>query len=52
MLRRFPAAPSSAAVAAALPAEEVPEYASAILNGLSAYSPATAPAAPEPAVSL
>ena len=52
MLSLLPAAPSRAAVAAALAVVVLPEYASAILNGLSASSPATAPEAPVPAVSL
>ena len=51
MLSLFPASPSSAAVASALPDVALPEYASAILNGESASSPATAPEAPEPTVS-
>ena len=51
MLSLFPASPSSAAVASALRDVALPEYASAILNGESASSPATAPEAPVPTVS-
>jgi len=42
MLNLFPAAPSSVAVESAFPFA-LPEYASAILNGLRASSPAVAP---------
>jgi hypothetical protein len=40
MLNLFPALPSSVAVDSALPVA-APEYCSATLNGLNAYSPAT-----------
>ena len=46
------AASDKAATTAALAVVVLPEYASAILNGLRASSPATAPLLPVPAVSL